>query len=251
MAINSIIIESPKNEIIKSAKLLLQSKYRKERNMHIIEGDRLVRDAFLSNAKIHELFIESGFENEYQDIVCDKRYIVSRKVIESLSDTQNPQHIIATVYTEQNYTHADGIIVALDCVQDPGNMGTIIRTADALGAKAVYISELSCDAFSPKCLRSSMGSIYHIPVIKCSLINELIRLRDMGYTLICGHLDGGYDFPSFNKNAVIVIGNEGNGVSNEIASLCHKFRIKMDGKAESLNASIAAALLIYEATRKI
>ena len=144
-----------------------------------------------------------------------------------------------------------GLIVALDCVQDPGNLGTILRTADAMGACGLLLGEGCADPYAPKPLRAAMGSIYHIPVWQGNLENEAARLAAQGFTLVCGHLKGTDVLPEPGEKCVLVIGNEGNGVSDAIAAQCEKYRLPMYGFAESLNASVAAGILIYELARKM
>ena len=136
-------------------------------------------------------------------------------------------------------------------MQDPGNLGTIIRTADAMGAAAVLLGTGSTDAFSPKALRAAMGSTYHLRIFQCELSETLPKLRESGFSLVCGHLAGEERLPMLNRDCVIVIGNEANGVSDGIARLCSLCRLPMLGRAESLNASAAASILIFETAKKI
>ena len=143
------------------------------------------------------------------------------------------------------------LIAALDALQDPGNLGTIIRTADAMGAAAVLLGTGSTDAFSPKALRAAMGSTYHLRIFQCELSETLPKLRESGFSLVCGHLAGEERLPMLNRDCVIVIGNEANGVSDGIARLCSLCRLPMLGRAESLNASAAASILIFETAKKI
>ena len=136
--------------------------------------------------------------------------------------------------------------MALDRVQDPGNLGTILRTADAMGAAGLLLGGGCADPFGPKVLRSTMGSVYHIPLWQGELTAELAKLREAGFSLICGHLAGTEVLPEVGDKCVLIIGNEGSGVSDEVADMCKKYRLPMYGRAESLNASVAAGILMYE-----
>ena len=181
-------------------------------------------------------------------------HVVRRSVMESLTQTGTPQWVCATVKTPEQPIpeyYPAGLIVALDCVQDPGNLGTILRTADAMGASGLLLGEGCADPYAPKPLRAAMGSIYHIPVWQGDLTCEIGRLAEQGFTCVCGHLKGGDMLPEPGEKCVLVIGNEGNGVSDAIAARCEKYRLPMYGFAESLNASVAAGILIYELARKM
>lgn len=250
-----MLIESTRNDTIKLARALSQAKGRREQGRHFIEGEKLVREAIASGAALAEVFIESGYTgldevlSEHGKTKAFRIYEVSRKVMESLSDTKTPQHVCAAVKTP-DLTPPDkypaGLIVALDGVQDPGNLGTILRTADAFRAKGLLLGAGCADPFAPKPLRAAMGSHYHVPIWQAELKSELLKLNDAGANLICGHLHGKPTLPEIRRSCVLVIGNEGRGVSDEIASVCHKYKIRMPGAAESLNASVAAGILIYE-----
>jgi TrmH family RNA methyltransferase len=140
--------------------------------------------------------------------------------------------------------YPEGLVVVLDRLQDPGNLGTIVRTADALGAAGVLIGAGCADPFSPKALRAAMGSTYHLPMWIGSLETELTRLRTQGFTCICGHLGGEETLPRITKRTALVIGNEGQGVSDRTAQMCIRYRMPMRGRAESLNAAVFAALMM-------
>lgn len=244
-----MLIQSTQNDTIKRMRSLAAKKGRQETGLHLIEGERLVREAIASRADIAELFIEEGREAEDIASSAAKVYTVTRRVLESITDTGTPQWICAAVRTPdttptENYPK--GLIVALDRVQDPGNLGTILRTADAMGAVGLLLGSGCADPFGPKVLRSTMGSVYHIPLWQGELAHELPRLRQDGFSLICGHLAGTESLPAVGDKCVLIIGNEGNGVSDEVADMCEKYRLPMYGRAESLNASVAAGILMYE-----
>ena len=250
------MIESTKNERVKLARALAQRKGRLEQGLHFIEGEKLVKEAVISNAHIVEVFIEEGHEDAAAALKNAGAAVntVKRAVMESLSRTETPQWVAATVETPLGIvpeTFPSGLIVALDGVQDPGNMGTIIRTADAMGAAGIMLGEGCADPYAPKPIRASMGSIYHLPVWQCDLKVQAKRMKEQGFALICGHLKGGDVMPEFGEKCVLVIGNEGNGVCDDVADLCEKYRLPMYGAAESLNASVAAGILMYEIAKKL
>ncbi len=247
-----MLIQSTQNPAVKRMRSLLTKKGRRETGLHLIEGERLVSEAAASGAKIECVFTEEGRMPVYCG--CGSVYEAPRHVMESISDTETPQGICAAVRTpslQPPAEYPEGMIIALDCVQDPGNMGTVIRTADAMGAAGILLGAGCADPFSPKALRSTMGSIYHIPIWQGELVTELARLRDCGFCLICGHLEGGEELPKPGKRCLLIIGNEGNGVSDEVAALCNKYRLPMFGRAESLNASVAAGIIMYEIAREM
>lgn len=251
-----MLITSTKNETVKLLRSLRERAGRRESGLHLIEGERLVFDALSSGVAPEHILVEDGRE----DLLSRLRTMgfepltVSRSVLEAVSDTRTPQAVAAAVRTPDTSSPAvypEGFGCALDRLQDPGNLGTVIRTADAMGASFILLGEGTTDPFSPKALRSAMGSTYHVPIFEGELTRELNKLRAEGRTLICGHLRGSETLPETGKNCVIVIGNEGSGVSDETAALCELYRLPMYGRAESLNASVAASLIIYEVSKKL
>lgn len=255
---NSVRIESRSNETVKRVKSLSAAKNRLTLGLHLIEGRKLLQEAVSSRIPVREAFFE---ENAIEALLQEhaalmaggtRVYTVTRPVLEAMCDTQTPQGVCAAVETPGYIERfPSGMLVALDTVQDPGNLGTIIRTADAMGASALLFSDGCADPYSPKALRAAMGSTYHVPLWKGGLYEALQSLKQDGYTLICGHLNGSETLPAPGEKCVIVIGNEGNGVSEEIAALCTLVKLPMYGRAESLNASMAAGLLMYETARQM
>ena len=241
-----MLIESRANERVKEARKLLLKKERKESGLHLIEGEKLVREAVASGTKVVSCFVEDGFSFTSPEGAI--RYDVTRAVLESLCESQTPQGIVATVETPDLTPPTDypaGLVVVLDGVQDPGNVGAILRSADAFGASGLLLSPSCADAFSPKTLRAAMGSTYHLPVWQGELLPELIKLREAGFTALCGDLLGSETLPQLNASVALVIGSEGSGVSYAVAETCERFRLTMRGRAESLNASVAAGVLLY------
>jgi len=251
-------ITARSNERIKAARALTQAKERHLRGLHLVESDKLVLEALHSGCNIKEVFIEDTFVDTLLSMAEfpgeTKITPVSRAVMEALSESKTPQHSCAVVKTPETappQTYPDGLIVVLDCVQDPGNVGTILRTADALGACALFAGSGTADPFSGKTLRAAMGSTYHLPIYTGNVREELLRMHEQGFTCIAGHLKGNQTFPMLGRKTALVIGNEGNGVSDEVADCCELYKLSMRGRAESLNAAIAAALLIYELSNQM
>lgn len=246
-----MLIESTRNDRVKLARALAAKKSRTEQGLHFIEGDKLVREAVVSGAQLVEAFVEEG--HDLMTAVLEgcgaTVYTVKRPVMETLTHTETPQWVCATVRTPNESVpefYPAGLVVALDCVQDPGNLGTIIRTADAMGAVGVLLGEGCADPYAPKPLRAAMGSVYHVPIWQADITGELKRMKAQGFTLVCGHLKGSGELPKTGDKCALVIGNEGAGVSDDAAAECVKYRLPMYGFAESLNASVAAGIMIYE-----
>lgn len=244
-------ITSRTNEIIKQARALQQAKVRRAQGLHLAESDKLVREAVSSGVSICRLFVEDGYAPPETALVIDEAYTVSRSVMESLCESKTPQHacaIVRTPDTRPPERYPDGLVIILDCVQDAGNVGAILRTADALGAVGLFCGTGCADPFSGRALRAAMGSTYHLPVWQGDAGDALDRLCEQGFTCVCGHLRGSERLPAVTGRMALVIGNEGSGVSGDVASRCELYRLPMRGRAESLNAAMAAGILIYELT---
>ncbi len=240
---SKMIITSRSNERVKAARALQDAKARKETGLHLIEGDKLVLDALASGARVKTVFAKEGAKAP--DGI--ETVYVSDGVMDAIASAKTPQSLCAIAETPDcacPEVYPEGLVVALDRLQDPGNLGTILRTADALGAAAVLMSPDSADPFSPKALRAAMGSTYHLPIYIGLLPDELPRLKEQGFACICGHLRGSETLPPIGKRTALIVGNEGQGVSEETAALCTRYRMPMRGRAESLNAAVFAALMM-------
>ena len=241
-----MVIESRSNERVKQARSLLLRKERKKSGLHLIESEKLVREALSSGARVQTLFVEDGVSFGAPDNT--QTLTVSRSVMESLCESRTPQGVAAVVETPSlapPERYPEGLIVLLDGVQDPGNAGTILRSADAFGAAGLLLSPACADPYAPKTLRAAMGSTYHLPVWQGDLPGELSRLQSQEFSALCGDLKGSETLPALSKRVALVIGSEGGGVSAAVAALCARYRLPMRGKAESLNASVAAGILLY------
>ena len=257
------VISSKDNETIKKIRSLKEKKYRDIENCYMIEGIKLVKEAIAENAKIKQIVIceecvESGELDKdtlYEIAKFDVIY-VTEKIFKLITDVKTPQGIIAVIEKKsisRNIDYSEDIIVALDGVQDPGNLGTILRTVDSANLKQIIISKESADPYNPKVVRSTMGAIFRVNIIEVnSLKDTLEEVKRNNFKVMVTSLDTKnsiYDI-DFNKKA-IVIGNEANGVSKEVQAIAdEKVKIPMLGKTESLNASVAAGIMIYEYVRK-
>ena len=256
-------ITSKENQLIKHIIKLKEKKYRKEYNEYLIEGVKIVKEALEENAKIKQIIIsETAINSELvQKNLKDKlqkiNYIkVPNNIFKLISDVENPQGVLAVIEKnnlEENIDYNKEIILALDDLQDPGNLGTIIRTADSIGLTQILISKGTADAYSSKVIRSTMGAIFRVKIIECENLEESLKeAKKNGFKVMVTDLSAEksiYDI-KLQKN-VIVIGNEANGVSDAIKKIADtKAIIPMFGKTESLNASIATGVILYEYVRQ-
>lgn len=248
-------IISSSNNLFKNTKKLLNSQERKKCKKFIVEGFRIVSDAIKHNADIDYIVISSDYSNcTFEDTY--KVYKLDKKLFSQISDTVNSQGIIAVVnyFSNKQLKYEDfENIVYLDAVSDPGNMGTILRTCDAMGVDAVIVSKGCVDIYNPKVVRSTMASLFNVPVVCDNSENMLDMLKENGYTVIGTILDGS-DIVfncDFNKKTVIVMGNEANGISDKIKKQCDlRIRVPMTGGAESLNVAVCCSMVLYERMRQ-
>ena len=247
-----MIITSKDNEIIKNIKKLHDKKYRID--SYIVEGIKMVKEAISENQLIELIAIREDFEINF-DTINIKIITVSSKVFDDISDVKTPQGILAVIKKKPNKqieTNTD-YILALDSLQDPGNMGTIIRTADSANINQIIINKTPVDPYSPKVIRSTMGAIYRMNIIEVeNLESTLKELQSKSFKVITTDLKAEKSIYDINYNrTIVVIGNEANGVSQEVLEIAdERVIIPMLGKTESLNASIAASIMIYEHVRQ-
>lgn len=256
------IITSKDNEIIKNIRKLKEKKYRDLNNEYIVEGIKMIREAINENAVIKLIVVceenanSGSIDNKLlYEIAKYECVYVSKKVFDVISDVQTPQGMLAVIQkenSEDKIDYTEDVIVVLDGIQDPGNLGTILRTIDSVGLKQVIVSKETADAYNPKVVRSTMGAIFRVNIIEsANLIDTLKNMKKHKYKIMATSLETEnsiYDV-DYNKK-VIVIGNEANGVSGEILGFAdEKIKIPMLGKTESLNASVATAVILYEYVR--
>lgn len=235
-----MVITSKDNKRIKAVRKLLTKKERLKANQFLIEGEHLIEEALKWNANILEIFVLENSEFNFEL----KTTVVTKDVMKSLSTLVTPPGIIAVVEMNTHTVDSDRIL-ALDGVQDPGNLGTLIRTADAFNFKRILIGKDTVDPYSDKVIRSSQGSHFHVSIEDTDLVEAI---NDFDGIVLTTDLQG--DSLSSQKITgpiMIVLGNEGQGVSDDVLSHAnYKVKIDMPGHAESLNVSVAGGILMHQ-----
>lgn len=257
------VITSKDNELIKHIKKLKDKKERDLSNEYIIEGIKLIQEAMQENAKIKQIIIcddcektESIPKDLMYEIAKQECIYVTNKVFDSITEVMNPQGILAIIEKQSKEIQIDDkqdIILALDDIQDPGNLGTILRTADSIGLTQILVSKGTADSYNPKVVRSTMGAIFRVKIIECEdLVKTLKEIKKHKFEIVVSSLQTDNSIYDINYHKkVIVIGNEANGVKREIQDLADKkIKIPMLGKTESLNASVATGIILYEYVRQ-
>jgi len=252
-------ILSKDNKLIKYiSKLQSSAKFRREEKRFVAEGLRVCVEAALSNAEVETLLVTENALSKYGEElkplldVAKNTYIAGDNAISAASDTKTPQGVICVIKTLDNNIDLDTInnkYILLENIQDPSNLGTILRTADALGISGVIMTSDCCDVFSPKVCRGAMGALYRVPFCIIDNAPEFIRqfnLKGKSFAAVVRNAQSVADY-SFDGTTLVAIGNEGNGLTDDTINACSAaVTIKMSGNAESLNASIAAAILMWE-----
>ncbi len=237
-----------------------KSKARNEEKVFLVEGLRMFSE--VPAERVEKVYIsESLYNKKKQELNLEKFSveIMSDSVFQYVSDTKTPQGILCIVeqkkYDIEEFLNIENPhFMVLDNLQDPGNLGTIVRTAEGAGVDAVFLSKESVDIYNPKTIRSTMGSIYRMPVIYVENLLELLNIfKQRGIKSYAAHLEGknSYDKEDYQSGTAILIGNEGNGLRDEVAENADVWvQIPMQGKVESLNAAIAASILMFEVYRQ-
>lgn len=241
------LITSAKNEKVKSWRKLHKRKGRKDANAFLIEGFHLIEEAWKSNEEIVEIIAEESVELPDWSKVYPVE-LVTEQVFQQITQTLTPQGIAAVVAMKQVDNNEAKNMILIDAVQDPGNLGTIIRTADAAGMDAVVLGRGTVDLYNDKVIRATQGSLFHIPIYEADLIEEIAEIRENGFEIWATSLDGAvpYNKVTVPKKTAIILGNEGAGVDKELIEMADKrVVIPIYGKAESLNVGTAAAVLMY------
>ncbi|MCR5693841.1 MAG: RNA methyltransferase [Clostridia bacterium] len=261
-----MVITSTKNEQVRTLKKLELRKYREETGSFFIEGPHGVGEGIGNGARLLKLVVnvDAAADPECGELVRHAEAAgvplieLTAPVFNYVCDTETPQGIGGVFELPEPFDagRKDAeCVLLLENLQNPGNMGTILRTADAAGFSGVICSKGCVDVFNPKTVRSTSGSLFRVPVLQSRDSGPVIaeELKRKGYKVTAAHPRGGVSYigEDFAGKVCIVIGNEANGVSKEMLDCCDKLvTIPMPGGAESLNASVAAALMIYEAARK-
>ena len=228
------IITSKDNELIKHIKKLKDKKYRDENKEYVVEGIKMIEEAIQEKCQIKQIIICDDCEKtsiiskeQMYEIAKYECIYVTNKVFESITGVVNPQGILAVIErnnTKQENIRSEEIIVALDDIQDPGNLGTILRTVDSIGLTQILVSKGTADVYNPKVVRSSMGAIFRVNIIECEDLKQTLKnLQKQNYEIVVTSLQGKNSIYEINYNKkIIVIGNEANGVQKEIQEMANK-----------------------------
>lgn len=264
-----MITSTSNNKVKRLVNLRKKRKIRDAEGVFLVEGIRMFQE--VPEGDLLELYVTESFCEREQMLVEAKRQssgcqfeLLSDHVMEYVSDTQHPQGVLCVVWQQGGRSRAvqqkqcpgqrKPLLLLLDNLQDPGNLGTILRTAEAAGVTGIIMSKDCVDVYNPKVIRSTMGSVFRMPFWYVEDVTEAIReLKRQGIHTYAAHLDGqmSYDEPDYREPAAFFIGNEGNGLRDEVAELADTYiKIPMSGQVESLNAAIAATVLVFEAGRQ-
>lgn len=237
------VVTSLDNKRIKNISKLLIKKYRDEEGKFLVEGEHLVEEAYKAGVLLEVVKCED-YIGEY-DVPTT---LVTYEVIKKLSNTQSPQRIIG-VCKKLDEKEIGNKVLVLEDLQDPGNLGTIIRSSVAFNVDTIIVSNNTVDIYNDKVLRSSEGMLFHINIIKRDINNILDELYNSGYTLYGTKVDGGTNIKEIkvNEKFAVIMGNEGAGVSNDTLDKCDKYLyIPMNNNCESLNVGVATSIILYE-----
>ena len=240
-------ITSVNNNHIKELCKLKEKKYRDSTNTYLIEGEHLIYEAYKEGILLEVLPLIG------EDFSMDSRItFISRDVMKKLSSTDSIPNVIGVCKKKEEKEVGNKILI-LEDIQDPGNLGTIIRSSLAFGIDTIVLSPKTVDLYNSKVVRSTQGMMFHINIIVRELIPFIKELKKDNYVIYGTKVDNGINVKDIEKKDkyALIIGNEGNGMSSNVESLCDKnLYIDMDKRVESLNASVAASILLYEMMNK-
>lgn len=254
------MISSTSNAKVKNIMNLKKSaKARKKEKCFLVEGPRMFFE--IPKDRIEECYLTEEFEDKYAEELKGWHYeLISENVCKHLSDTKTPQGVIAVVrrtepsIEELLHKEKNPCFFLLENLQDPGNLGTIVRTAEGAGVTGIIMNRETVDIYNPKVIRSTMGAVFRVPFLYAEdLPGTIGELKRAGLGIYAAHLKGknAYDQEDYRKGCAFLIGNEGNGLRDEVAECAdHLVIIPMQGMAESLNAAVAAAVLMFEVSRQ-
>ena len=255
-----MITSSSNSQIKNMIQLKKKAKERNRQDVFLVEGIKMFRE--VPKERLQKVYVSAGFyeKQEHKELLKDCDYeVVSDAVFDSISDTKTPHGVICLVrqyhYQLEDLTAGKApLCMVLENLQDPGNLGTIFRTAEGAGVTGILLSKESVDLYNPKVIRSTMGSVYRMPIFYTEDLHGVLgQWKKQGIGLYAAHLKGThtYDQEDYRKPSAFLIGNESQGLTEETANLAdHYIRIPMSGQVESLNAAVASAILMYEARRQ-
>ena len=243
-----MIITSLDNDNVKKWKKLCKKKYRDEFGIYLVEGEHLVEEAYKSGV-LDKVIVLDGESYSYDNIIY-----VSYEVMKAISSLDTPNRIMGICKKKESSELLGKRYLLLDGVQDPGNLGTIVRSAVAFNIDTIVLSNDTVDLYNPKVLRSTQGMIFHTNIIECDLVDVINELHSNDITVYGTDVNNGIDareLSDLDKTSfALVMGNEGNGVRKEIKELCDKnLYINMNENVESLNVGVATSILLYELGR--
>ena len=243
-----MLITSVHNQHIKELAKLKDKKYRDESDVFLVETKHLVLEAYKAGL-IKELILEA---NEIFPLDVPILY-VSKEVLKKLSSVESPSNVMAVVYKRKDVNILGEKVLILDRIQDPGNLGTMIRSAVAFNIDTIICSKDTVDVYNPKVVRASQGMMFHVSILVRDTEKIIYELKDKDYKIVGTKVTNGHDVreSKIYSHFALVIGNEGQGISKNIEELCDEYLyIKMNSNCESLNASVAASILMYEIDNK-
>lgn len=255
-----MITSTTNNRIKRIVALGQKAKLRREEDCFLVEGPKMFLEA--PKSWIKEIYVSESFLTKCsfrEELEAHPYEVVSDEVFQKISDTKTPQGILSVLKCphyeiEELLSKESPLIVILENIQDPGNLGTILRAGEGAGIDGVIMTKETADLFNPKVIRATMGSVYRVPYFYTDDILESIEgLKKRGIAVYAAHLSDSvcYDEPDYNNGTAFLIGNEGNGLKKETADRATQYiKIPMQGQVESLNAAIATSILMYEAAKQ-
>lgn len=254
------MITSASNPQLKNIlQLNKKAKMRKEQGLYVVEGFKMYAEA--PKEQVEKVYVAEHFLQSHPEIMEDfpDCEIIDDRLFASVSDTLTPQGVLCLIRQAryglvQILDRPAPLVLLLEDLQDPGNVGTIFRTAEGAGVDGIILTKNCVDIYNPKTIRSTMGSIFRMPFFYGDNIQEILKaLGERGIHTVAAHLDGDtfYDEENYDKGTAFFIGNEGSGLSRELSGSADRLvKIPMCGQVESLNAAMAAGILMYEALRQ-
>ena len=256
-----MITSSANGKVKQVMNLIKKAKARNESGLFVAEGLRIFKE--IPRDQIDSIFVSESFlkEEERKHLIDGMKYeVLTDEVFQVMSDTKTPQGILALVkqhaYTPEDLIHVPGpaFLMILENIQDPGNLGTIIRAGEGAGITGVLMNSTTADIYNPKVIRSTMGSVFRVPFAYTDdLTASILQLKKKGIKLYAAHLDGrnNYEKEDYTVDTGFLIGNEANGLTEDTAGLADAYiKIPMMGSVESLNAAVAASVLMFETARQ-